>query len=521
VAGRFSLRGVSTESVSESHSRSSLSTPITPSMRVASIDALPAGQTSKVILSRTRRSLVRRALLAADMTGLFIAYLVADALTPGDTAFNHLGYFLGFLLTLPAWAAGAKLLGLYDRDDQRPDHSTVDDVGRVFQLVTIGSWLGVGALWLATPWDNLPAALIFWFTAVVLLIVSRATARFGLRRHPEYPQNTIIVGAGEVGQLVGRKLLQHPEFGIRVVGFVDSEPKKMRGDLDQIPVLGGPAEIIDIVRENRVDRVIVAFSNDRHGLLVDLVRSLRDLDVQIDLVPRLFEAVGPVVEVHVVEGLPLVGLPPAHPSQLARTAKRAMDAISAAVILVFTAPLFALIAWRIRRDSPGPIFFRQERLGEGQRTFTLLKFRTMTNGTDEAPHREYLRGIMDSCAHPAENNLYKLERAADVTRTGAWLRKTSLDELPQLINVLRGEMSLVGPRPCIPYETELFEPHHFDRFLVPAGMTGLWQVAARAHSTFKEALDLDAAYARNWSLRLDVWLLARTPPAVIRGKETA
>jgi lipopolysaccharide/colanic/teichoic acid biosynthesis glycosyltransferase len=127
---------------------------------------------------------------------------------------------------------------------------------------------------------------------------------------------------------------------------------------------------------------------------------------------------------------------------------------------------------------------------------------------------------MDVSALPAENNLYKLSRPSDVTPAGGWLRRTSLDELPQLINVLRGEMSLVGPRPCIPYETEMYEPHHFDRFLVPAGMTGLWQVAARAHATFKEALELDAAYARNWSLRLDLWLLARTPPVLVRRRET-
>jgi lipopolysaccharide/colanic/teichoic acid biosynthesis glycosyltransferase len=127
---------------------------------------------------------------------------------------------------------------------------------------------------------------------------------------------------------------------------------------------------------------------------------------------------------------------------------------------------------------------------------------------------------MDTAALPADNNLYKLERAQDVTRVGAWLRRTSIDELPQLINVVKGEMSLVGPRPCMWYETELFEAHHFDRFLVPAGMTGLWQVEARAHSTLKEALDLDAAYARNWSLRLDLWLLAHTPQALLRGRGT-
>jgi exopolysaccharide biosynthesis polyprenyl glycosylphosphotransferase len=295
----------------------------------------------------------------------------------------------------------------------------------------------------------------------------------------------------------------------------------MRGDLAGLPLLGTPADILDIVARHDVDRVIVAFSHDRHERLVELVRSLHGLEVQIDLVPRLFDAVGPVVAMYAIEGMPLVTLPPAHPSRLARKAKRLLDVVVAAVVLVLALPLMALIAWKIKRDSPGPIFFRQQRLGESQREFTLLKFRTMAAETEDGPHRDFLRGIMDVRALPSENNLYKAMRRDEVTKTGAWLRRTSLDELPQLINVIRGEMSLVGPRPCIPYETELFEPHHFDRFLVPAGMTGLWQVAARAHATFKEALDLDAAYARNWSFRLDLWLLGRTPAVVVRTKETA
>ena len=154
------------------------------------------------------------------------------------------------------------------------------------------------------------------------------------------------------------------------------------------------------------------------------------------------------------------------------------------------------------------------------REFTLLKFRTMREGTDDAPHREYLKQIMDNTATPEGNNLYKLERPDAVTPLGRWLRKTSLDELPQLFNVLRGDMSLVGPRPAIPYELELYSPHHFERFLVPAGLTGLWQVEARAHSTFGEALDLDVIYARSWSLGLDLRLLLRTPPLMLRRRET-
>jgi exopolysaccharide biosynthesis polyprenyl glycosylphosphotransferase len=467
-----------------------------------------------------RRRLVGRALLCADLLGLSLAY-GAGAIADDGKTFAQVGASVAFVLTLPLWVSGAKLLGLYDRDDQRPDQSTLDDLGRIFQLVTVGSWLALAILWLSGVRVPETASLTFWLSAIAAVSVFRAAARAAVRRHPGFQQDTIIVGAGDVGQLVGRKLAHHPELGLRLVGFVDSEPKTMRGDLAGLPVLGAPADILDIVARHDVERVIVAFSHDSHQRLVELVRSLQGLEVQIDLVPRLFEAVGPVVAMHAIEGMPLVTLPPAHPSHLARKAKRLFDVLVAAIVLVFALPLMALIAWKIKRDSSGPILFRQQRLGEGQREFTLLKFRTMAVDTDDGPHRDFLRGIMDLTALPSESNLYKATRADEVTKVGAWLRRTSLDELPQLFNVVRGEMSLVGPRPCIPYETDLFEPHHFDRFLVPAGMTGLWQVAARAHATFKEALDLDAAYARNWSFRLDLWLLGRTPAVVLRTKETA
>jgi len=192
--------------------------------------------------------------------------------------------------------------------------------------------------------------------------------------------------------------------------------------------------------------------------------------------------------------------------------------VGSLVLLILTAPLFAVIAWQIRRGSPGPILFRQVRLGQDMREFTALKFRTMTDERHDEEHREYLATIMNSTAQVGENGLYKLERPGSVTEAGRWLRRTSLDELPQLLNVLRGDMSLVGPRPCIAYETSLFETHHFDRFAVPAGITGLWQVTARSRATFAEALDLDVAYARGWSLALDLKILARTPTQVFRGQ---
>jgi lipopolysaccharide/colanic/teichoic acid biosynthesis glycosyltransferase len=156
------------------------------------------------------------------------------------------------------------------------------------------------------------------------------------------------------------------------------------------------------------------------------------------------------------------------------------------------------------------------------REFTVLKFRTMSANTDEAPHREYIEKLMNGEQAPEDGGLYKLGRPNEITTVGRWLRKTSLDELPQLLNVLWGDMSLVGPRPCIPYETDHFEPQHFERFRVPAGLTGLWQVTGRAHTTFADALQLDVTYARSWTLGLDLRLLARTPFLMVRGdKETA
>jgi lipopolysaccharide/colanic/teichoic acid biosynthesis glycosyltransferase len=197
-------------------------------------------------------------------------------------------------------------------------------------------------------------------------------------------------------------------------------------------------------------------------------------------------------------------------TRTSRWLKRSFDLLVAVPLLVLVSPVFAYAAIRVRRSSPGPVYFRQERLGMNMRPFTMLKFRTMLVDVDQSVHEEYVRQTMDPSAVPTANGMYKLSRDDSVTPIGRWLRRTSLDELPQLLNVVRGEMSLVGPRPCIPYETQYFEPHHFERFLVPQGMTGLWQVEGRALMTPKEALDLDVAYARGWSFGFDLSLLLRT-----------
>jgi exopolysaccharide biosynthesis polyprenyl glycosylphosphotransferase len=471
-----------------------------------------------------RRWLVPRALMIADLTGLTVAYLVAMLLWGARTGPQRLGSpreLALFALTLPCWVIVASVHNLYHRDEERVDHSTTDDVVGIFHLVTIGAWLLLVASRLDGLADPDVYRLIgFWALAACLVPVARTVARQACRRRPTYQQNTVIVGAGDVGQLVARKLIKHPEYGINVVGFVDREPRTRRADLpEHLTILGGPDRLPEIVERLDIERVVIAFSSEPLPDLLAVLRRLRSTGVQIDLVPRLFELVGPRVDLHAIEGLAVLGLPRARPTTIARSLKRTIDIVGASVGLIASAPLFAFIALRIRLDSPGPVLFRQTRLAAGMKKFTTLKFRTMKVDTDTTAHEAYVRETMSSMAeNTGAMGIYKLDRSDAITDFGRWLRKTSLDELPQLINVLRGDMSLVGPRPCIPYETENFAPHHLERFQMPQGLTGLWQVTARANSTYGEALDMDVAYVRGWSLGLDLRLLLRTPLQVLRQR---
>jgi exopolysaccharide biosynthesis polyprenyl glycosylphosphotransferase len=464
---------------------------------------------------KCRGWLVRRLLLLADIVGLVGGFSLALALAnPGESrAWLELGLFVA---SLPLWVLGAKLFGLYDMDEPRVDHSTVDDLVRVCLLVALG---GLVLAVVAGYTTVSPAkALLFCLFGAVSVTLARSLARAIARRSAEYVQNTVVVGAGDVGQIVARKVIQHPEYGLNLVGFVDRDPKQRRADLGSLTLLGHPEDLPEIIRVLAVERVIVAFSRDASTETLEVIRSLKNLSVQIDIVPRLFEVVGANAQVDLLEGMPLLGLRPTRMGPSSRLLKRAIDVFGSAFLLALTAPMFAFIAWKIRRGSPGPVFFRQQRLGMDQREFTLLKFRTMRVDADEAPHRDYIKAAMAGPIVPGSNGLFKLDRSDAVTSFGQWLRKTSLDELPQLINVLRGDMSLVGPRPCLAYEVEHFAPHHFERFLVPAGITGLWQVAARAHSNFGDALDIDVIYARSWSPGLDLSLLLRTPLQIFKPK---
>jgi exopolysaccharide biosynthesis polyprenyl glycosylphosphotransferase len=500
---------------------------VTGAAATAPVEHLPAAFAAAQVQQppRRRRALLRRSLVLADSIGLsaaFLASVLMFGLSATDADTRPVYEFLVFFLSLPAWALLAALHGLYRYDDERLGYSTVDDFVGVIHLVTLGAWIFFLGCWLTGISYPRPGKLVvFWILATLLVSGCRAVARSICLRSPAYIQNAVIVGGGEIGQLVARKVSKHREYGLRLLGLVDEEPLRLRPDLGEVEILGTLDDLPHLVRERKVERVIVAFNGESDARTAAVLRNLRDLDVHVDVVPRLFELLGPRVDLHTVEGLPLVGLPSTRHSAVALRLKRLIDILGASLGLALLSPVFLLIAWQIRRGSPGPVFFRQTRFGLNMREFTALKFRTMWADVDDSAHRAYISETMSASATLGANGRYKLDRSGDITPTGRWLRKTSLDELPQLINVLRGQMSLVGPRPCIPYEVKNFKSHHFERFMLPQGLTGLWQVTARANASFGEALDMDVAYVRGWSLALDLRLLFRTPIELLREGGTA
>ncbi|HEY8644664.1 MAG TPA: sugar transferase, partial [Gaiellaceae bacterium] len=341
------------------------------------------------ILDRRRRTatvhrrgwLVRRMLLGADVIGLLAAMLLAEWIVSANSvagAIDALPETLLLVASIPGWIVVSKIYGLYEKDEERTDHSTTDDLAGVFHVITVCTWLFWACSYLTgVAHPTAPKLVVFWVTAILFVSVGRVAARSLSRRNIGYLQNTVIVGAGEVGQLVAHKLLQHPEYGINLVGFIDDQPKERREDLDHLVLLGGIERLPSAVRLLDVERVIIAFSNDRREDTLDLVRELNELNVQVDIVPRFFDVVSPGVDLHSVEGIPLIGLRVPRLSHSSALLKRGFDLIVVGVGLIVLAPFFAVVAVAIKLDAGGPVFFRQVRMGARGQTFSIYKLRTM------------------------------------------------------------------------------------------------------------------------------------------------
>ena len=476
-----------------------------------STSGAPASAEEDVRTSRAhpfaRRRLGARAVFFADVVGLTLSFSISKAIVPVEVGAMAATYAFGAVV-IAAWVLAALFHGITD-----PGRAPFESLGRTFHVVTLATWVSFGLLSFVVALDA-RRTTVFWATAMLLVPAVRATSR-AFWKDSLLPRRTLIVGAGDVGHRLARKLLRETKSTV-VVGFVDAEPRERSADLDTVDIIGVPEDLPRLIQDERIDRVIIAFSLDSPTETLRILRSVKHLDVEIDIVPRLYELVGPRAQLRTVEGMPLVNLPIVDLSRAARTGKRALDLIIAAVGLAFLAPTFALVMLLIKLDSPGPVFFRQLRMGAGDRTFRLLKFRTMLVDADE--RKPEVIHLNKHAKNGGDPRMFKVPDDPRVTRVGRFLRQWSLDELPQLINVLRGDMTLVGPRPLILDEDRYVTSWGRERLSLKPGMTGIWQVAGRNDIPFDEMVTLDYLYVTNWSLALDLKLLAQTVPAVLTAR---
>ncbi len=402
------------------------------------------------------------------------------------------------------------MLRLYDRDAHVVHASTLDEVPAILQSLAIGT----GAIFFFAP--LIPGLHAYRLQTAVFMVCAAAytaTLRHVTRRSIHLstaPERCLVVGSGSVAGLVARKVGGHPEFGVDVLGFVDVAGDTAGHDGGALPWLGHVTRFEAICREHDVERVVVAFSSLPHEDLLDVIRIAKMLHLKISIVPRLFEVIGHSVEVDQIEGMTLLGLRPLTRTGSTRALKRGVDVAGSAVGLVVLAPALALIALLVKATSPGPVLFSQRRVGHGNREFRMLKFRTMCVGAE---------ALKPALAHLNEvdgGRLFKMRDDPRVTRVGRFLRRTSLDELPQLWNVLRGDMTLVGPRPLVPEEDDHVIGWHRSRLDLTPGLTGPWQVMGRNQIPFDEMVKIDYLYVSEWSLWNDVKLMLRTIPVILR-----
>ncbi len=352
--------------------------------------------------------------------------------------------------------------------------------------------------------------------AAVLTLVARAVHRYWLRRkrqHGQHLQTTMLVGPRSAVAALDEQLRRSPQQGYRVIGccLPAVQQSTWADAFNGLPVLGDVCEVADVVKRFQVDTVAVLPGPDLHGAaLRQLGWDLEDTDAELLLAPAVTDVAGPRVHIRPVAGLPLLHVERPELTGIRRRTKEVVDRTVALISLLILAPALLGIVVTVRLGSPGPVFFRQERVGRRGETFTMLKFRSMVEG---AP---WLVGQL-TAADDGNGVLFKMRADPRVTRVGRILRRSSLDELPQLVNVLRGDMSLVGPRPPLAREVEKYGIEMHRRFLVKPGLTGLWQISGRSDLSWDDSVRIDVRYVENWSLALDVMILWKTIGAVVRG----
>ncbi len=483
-------------------------------------DVRPDDSGQRFVETAARKQIVIAALLLSDVIMLTLATLGATVIRfntlTGGTAFTSLSERVPYFDI--SWiAVGISLVflwrgGLYDLERLFWGSG---EFGRVMQALA----MSVVAFILATYAAHMPGLSRAWTIlvfglSVVLVSAGRLVVRHTLRsmrRRGLLLRRTLIVGANAEAAHIVQLLKRSPETGLVPIGCVaSSQSEHLSLDFcgDEVPCLGAADDLSSIVCDRRVDTVLIASSAFDHDIVSRMIGELRGLDVTTHVSSGLFDILTRRVIVRELAGVPLITVKRVSLSRGNLATKRVFDLLLASIGVIGGLPMWLLLAATIKLESHGPVFYKQTRVGQDGKLFHMFKFRSMCNDADE--RLEQLKADNE-----ASGPLFKMKNDPRVTRCGGWMRKFSIDEFPQLLNVLRGEMSLVGPRPPLPGETSKYNKNHWRRMEVPPGMTGLWQVSGRSTLTFDEMVRLDLYYIENWSVSFDLSLIVRTIPAVL------
>ncbi|HET7417597.1 MAG TPA: sugar transferase [Solirubrobacterales bacterium] len=453
---------------------------------------------------RRRGALLRRLLAVGDW-GSLLAVLCAVTLSSSSTDVAALFWAVLFS---PSWVIVVKLQGLYDNDHRRIRHSTLDELPSLVTATVLGTLVLDGLMALSPAGPLSPASAIGVGVGTFLLsFVLRGSVRF-LWHHLTGQATGLVIGPARAVDMVARRVSTHPETRLALVGYLSPETATVAKEL---PRLGSPADISRVAREHAIERVVVTEPEMGEGEAEQLIEECKAEGLALTFLPQHYGLLGPGIELNRLAELPVLDFRFSDPPRSTLAMKRAMDIAVSLLLLILLSPLLLGVALWILLDDGRPIFFRQRRVGKDGAPFTMVKFRTMV-----ADAEQRLPELVDieSLDEPA----FKIPDDPRVTRSGRWLRRTSVDELPQLWNVLRGEMSLVGPRPEEERVVALYDERQSGRLAVKPGMTGPMQVYGRSDLTFEERLAMERDYLDNLSLLTDLAILLRTPRAMVRGE---
>jgi exopolysaccharide biosynthesis polyprenyl glycosylphosphotransferase len=448
--------------------------------------------------SNLRERRLRRALALADATALCVALLVSVAVASTNL------FTPAVLLLIPAVVAVAKIIGLYESDDQRIRKTTIDELPRLAQLgtlIVLGVWIGEDVFIRSETADQWQTLCIGSSFVAVAMLARRATRRLTNKRLP--PERCLFVG--DERSYVGlHAIFARHDLPAQLLPRVAVDETMIK------PTAGNPSAahpLLKIIADAGAHRLIIGPHAFTNSMTFGLVEAARAAGTRVSLLPDMLEVVGSSVDFDDLYGLTLLGVRHTQLSRSSRRLKRAFDFVGATFLVIPALPVMVALAIAIRRDSAGPALFRQQRVGRAGTAFTILKFRTMIDGAEAL--KDGLRPRNEA------EGLFKISDDPRITPLGRWLRRTSLDELPQIFNVLRGQMSLVGPRPLIADEDEEIVGVDRGRLRLTPGMTGQWQISGSARVPLEDMVKLDHLYVSNWTLWGDVKILLRTVPYVL------